>query len=226
MTGFIGRALSDELLSSGYEVVGLARRKEGLKGLEEKGLQIRLGDVCGLPSLLKTINNVDAVIHLAAATSLESTDYDKSFLINVLGSQNVIDASRINSIKKVIYLGTQSDNLGAYATTKREAERLFRGSDLDWVVISPSLVYGPGSKGLFASMVGFIRKSPVMPIVGTGNYPMRPIYIGDVIWTIKKCLETNVARREYFISGPEVITYRRFMEEIARALRRKPLKAL
>ncbi len=224
VTGFIGKHLAAELLSSGYEVAGLVRRKEGLEELEEKGLEVMLGDVRDFASLLEVMKGMNAVVHLAAATSVDSTNYEKSFLVNVLGSQNVIDACRIAGVRKAIYLGTQADNPGAYATTKREAEKLFRESDLDWVIMKPSLVYGSGNKGLSARMVGFMKRFPFIPIVGTGRQLMCPIYVEDVVWTVESCLEKEVAKREYFISGPEPITYCRFMEEIGRALGLRRIK--
>lgn len=217
-TGFIGSQLVRDLAMSKHKVVALARKTSNVEHLGNLGIDTHYGDVTNLRSLLEVCREVDIVIHLAASTSSEGTDYAKSFVVNVVGSQNVIDACKINQVRRIIYMGTQSDNPGAYATTKREAEKLFRDSGLNITIIKPSLVYGPGGKGLFGSMAKFIKKLPIIPIVGSGKYPMKPIYVGDVTQAITSCLERDNLKTEYFISGSTEVTYGQLMDAIAKAM--------
>ncbi len=223
-TGFIGSHLVHELVRSGHKVAVLARKNSSVEHLNNLGVDVRYGDVTDLLSVIEACKGVDTVIHLAAITSSEGTDYEESFLVNVVGSQNVIDACKINQVSRIIYMGTQSDNPGAYARTKRKVEELFRDSGLNVTIIKPSLVYGPGDKGLFSSMAKFIKKFPVIPIVGSGKYPMKPIYVGDVTKAITSCLERSDLKTVYFLSGPEEITYSQWMDAIAKAMGLKRIK--
>ncbi len=223
-TGFIGGNLVKGLVAGGYETVCLVREQTEPGLLAELSVEIRRGDITDLRSLIEACTGVDVVVHLAAATSSESRDREKSFLVNVVGSQNVIDACRATQVKKAIFLGTQANNQGAYATSKREAENLFRDSEIEAVIIRPSLVYGPGGGGLLAGISRLISKLPVVPIVGSGEYPMKPIFVGDVTRVIMQCIDGDFVGKEYLISGPTTLPYRRFIDELERAMGLRKLK--
>ena len=214
-TGFIGSQLVKDLTEVGYPVVALARKTGNLEGLRSSGVEIRQGDITDLRSVVAASRNTDVAIHMAAITSAGGADYEKSFQANIVGSQNLIDACRTNGVKRIVYIGTQSDNTGAYATTKRGAEKLFIESGLDITILRPSLVYGPGGKGMVHTMSEFVRKYPVIPMVGTGNYMMRPIYVGDVSQAIMRSIERDPARTAYNISGSVTLSFREFIERVA-----------
>ena len=218
-SGFIGRHLVGELVSRGYDVAMLARQTSDISALQRTQSKVIYGDITHLRSLVEACEGIDAVVHLAAMTSSgEGSDYEKSFQTNVVGCQNLIDACKLNQVSRIIHVSTQSDNSGAYATTKRHAEVLFRESGLNVTIVKPSLVYGSGDRGLFGSMTKFIDRFPVIPIVGSGNYPMRPIYVGDVAQSIISCLEKDGSGGEYLISGPEEVSYSQYLDSIAQAM--------
>lgn len=64
-SGWIGSAVTDELLATGHEVAGLARSDSSAAALEAKGAQVRRGDLDDLDSLRLGAQDADAVIHLA-----------------------------------------------------------------------------------------------------------------------------------------------------------------
>ncbi|SFB90880.1 Nucleoside-diphosphate-sugar epimerase [Nocardioides terrae] len=64
-TGWIGSAVTDELLAHDYEVVGLARSEAGAAALEAKGARAHLGDLDDPQSLVSGAKDADGVIHLA-----------------------------------------------------------------------------------------------------------------------------------------------------------------
>src|SRR5665213_2003119 len=64
-SGWIGSAVTDELLANGHEVVGLARSDESAAALTAKGATVQRGDLDDLASLRAGAEGVDAVIHLA-----------------------------------------------------------------------------------------------------------------------------------------------------------------
>jgi nucleoside-diphosphate-sugar epimerase len=64
-SGWIGSAVTDELLANGHEVVGLARSDESAASLKAKGATVQRGDLDDLASLRGGTEGVDAVIHLA-----------------------------------------------------------------------------------------------------------------------------------------------------------------
>src|SRR6266545_1107068 len=64
-SGWIGSAVTDELLAHGHEVVGLARSDEAAAALQAKGTAAHRGSLDDLDSLAVGAASADGVIHLA-----------------------------------------------------------------------------------------------------------------------------------------------------------------
>jgi UDP-N-acetylglucosamine 4,6-dehydratase len=88
-----------------------------------------LGDVRDLDRLKRAFHGVDFVIHAAALKQVDTGEYNPMEFIktNVLGSQNVIDASIDAGVKKVVALSTDkaSSPINLYGATKLTADKLF-----------------------------------------------------------------------------------------------------
>ena len=88
-----------------------------------------LGDVRDLDRLKRALHNVDFVIHAAALKQVDSGEYNPMEFIktNVLGSQNLIDASIDAGVKKIVALSTDkaSSPINLYGATKLTADKLF-----------------------------------------------------------------------------------------------------
>ena len=88
-----------------------------------------LGDVRDLDRLKRAFHGVDFVIHAAALKQVDTGEYNPMEFVktNVLGSQNVIDASIDAGIKRVVALSTDkaSSPINLYGATKLTADKLF-----------------------------------------------------------------------------------------------------
>lgn len=88
-----------------------------------------LGDVRDLDRLKRAFHSVDYVIHTAALKQVDTGEYNPIEFIktNVLGSQNVIDASIDAGVKRVVALSTDkaSSPINLYGATKLTADKLF-----------------------------------------------------------------------------------------------------
>ena len=98
---------------------------------EERASPMRyfIGDVRDIDRLNLAMQNVDIVIHAAALKHVPLGEYNPFEVIktNVLGAQNVIDASMLNNVKKVIALSTDkaSSPINLYGATKLCSDKLF-----------------------------------------------------------------------------------------------------
>jgi len=102
--GFIGTNLSDRLLSDGYEVVlfdnlsrvGVQNNLDWLKAKYGTNLNFVEGDVRDFDSILRVIQNVDVIFHLAAqvAVTTSVSNPTEDFSINAQGTLNVLEAAR------------------------------------------------------------------------------------------------------------------------------------
>ncbi len=96
---------------------------------ENERLRWFIGDIRDLERLKRALHGVDFVIHAAALKQVDTGEYNPMEFIktNVLGSQNVIDASIESSVKKVVALSTDkaSSPINLYGATKLTADKLF-----------------------------------------------------------------------------------------------------
>ena len=133
-TGSLGQALTSRLLESKVNQIRIFSRNE-FKQIEmetkfqDKRLRFFIGDVRDLPRLELALEDVDFVFHAAALKHVPKVEYNpfEAIKTNVIGSQNVIDASIRNDIKKAICIGTDKavSPLNTYGATKLLMEKLF-----------------------------------------------------------------------------------------------------
>lgn len=104
VAGFIGSNLAERLLRDGHAVVGIDNLSYGRKeqipdGVEFHETDIRSKDIYGL------FGGIDFVFHLAAKNTLIDCQKDpvETTDINVTGTANVFEASRLAGVKKVVY---------------------------------------------------------------------------------------------------------------------------
>ena len=96
---------------------------------EDERLRWFIGDIRDLERLKRALHGVDFLIHAAALKQVDTGEYNPMEFIktNVLGSQNVIDASIEAGVKKVVALSTDkaSSPINLYGATKLTADKLF-----------------------------------------------------------------------------------------------------
>jgi len=135
-TGSLGKALVSHLLAEcNVRRIAIFSRDE-LKQLHmrtefnnDPRLRWFLGDIRDIERLKRAFHNVDFVFHAAALKQVDTGEYNPMEFIktNVLGSQNVIDASIETGVKRVVALSTDkaSSPINLYGATKLTADKLF-----------------------------------------------------------------------------------------------------
>jgi UDP-N-acetylglucosamine 4,6-dehydratase (inverting) len=138
-TGSFGKALLKNLINSNLKLrrIIIFSRDE-LKQFElqklysEKRypfLRFFLGDVRDLRRLQYAFKDVDYVVHAAALKQVPAAEYNPFEFIktNILGAQNIIEATLSNNVKKVIALSTDKavSPLNLYGATKLCSDKLF-----------------------------------------------------------------------------------------------------
>jgi UDP-N-acetylglucosamine 4,6-dehydratase len=135
-TGSIGNSLTHYLLNETKvrRIVIFSRdelKQHNLKTEFNHDPRLRwfIGDIRDLERLRRAFHGVDFVIHAAALKQVDTGEYNPMEYINtnVLGSQNVIDASIDSGVKKVVALSTDkaSSPINLYGATKLTADKLF-----------------------------------------------------------------------------------------------------
>ena len=133
-TGSLGKALTQRLLTMDVDAIRIFSRNEEKQiemesKLSDDRLRFLLGDIRDFPRLSRAIEDVDYVFHAAALKHVPKIEYNpfEAIKTNVIGSQNVIDASLHENVEKVICVGTDKavSPLNTYGATKLLMEKLF-----------------------------------------------------------------------------------------------------
>ena len=224
-TGFVGSHLVPHLGRSGHEVIAISRdgRRRPAWGGE---VETRAADVThrGLESAL---NGAEAVVHLVA---IPRESGGRTFeQVNVAGTQHVVDAAEAVGARRLVHLsvlGVADDPKLAYLHSKWRGEERVRSSTLDWVVLRPSLMFGPGDG--FFNLVKQTQRywSPgVVANPGSGDARFQPLSVEDLAVAVEKSVvEPDRARSVYELGGPEWVTYRQIVDEVMRVTRMRRLK--
>jgi UDP-glucose 4-epimerase len=191
--GFVGYHLCRQLLELGISVVGRSNTKDK-----------NILDVSDINQLNSIDNSeIEAVLHLAAKTSVNSASKDpyQAYYTNIVGTLNVLEFCRLRNIKKFIFLSSyvygQPKYLpiderhpvnphSSYHKSKLIAEQLCKNYSLDFgidiVTLRPFLLYGPNAKPymFIATVMQQIKKNGT--VILSGKYTSRDfLFISDFL---------------------------------------------
>jgi uncharacterized protein YbjT (DUF2867 family)/uncharacterized membrane protein YphA (DoxX/SURF4 family) len=114
-------------------------------------------------------------------------------------------------------LGADEHARSRYHVSKRRADDYLRSLPLEWTIVQPSLIYGPG--GTSARFFTALASGPVIALPGRGDPLVQPVHIDDVIEALVRLLEnTDSARRTHRATlpfvGPRPLTLREFLSTL------------
>lgn len=145
-TGFMGAHLLRIAREQGYELRALTR---GWRPPED-GIEWVEGALDRPDSLLKLCTGADAIVHIAGL--INAPDRAGFDAVNVGGTAAMIDSARKAGVKRFIHissLAAREPELSDYGWSKAKSERLVAASGLEWTIVRPPAVYGPGDRETF-----------------------------------------------------------------------------
>jgi UDP-glucose 4-epimerase len=108
--GYVGSAVSSELLKAGHEVIVLDNLQQGHEPAVPKGARFVQGDICRPAPLARLFreSSFDAVMHMAAETVVEysTTDPKRYFQTNVSGGVNLLNAMLRYGVRRIVFSST------------------------------------------------------------------------------------------------------------------------
>lgn len=144
-TGFVGRHLIDLAADQGHRLRALTRKARPARS----GVIWVEGSLERPDSLARLVEGADAVIHVAGIVN--APDRAGFAVGNIDGTRAVVTAAQAAGVSRFIHvssLAAREPGLSAYGWSKREAERVVEASDLAWMIVRPTGVYGPGDTEL------------------------------------------------------------------------------
>jgi len=142
-TGFVGSHLIECALGANHSVAALTRRDQPAR----EGLDWIRGDLQDRSALEQLVDGADAVIHVAGVISANSAAAFE--LGNVAGTLSMLAAATAGGVRRFVHvssLAAREPRLSLYGASKLRAEELVHTSGLDWAIVRPPAVYGPGDR--------------------------------------------------------------------------------
>ncbi|MHA1975176.1 MAG: NAD-dependent epimerase/dehydratase family protein [Candidatus Hodarchaeales archaeon] len=233
--GFVGSHLVEDLLNIGRDVTCLDDFSTGkeinIRPYLEK-IRLVQGDIREKEVVLKSLEEVDYVFHLAAqisvSRSMREPDFDAS--ININGFINLLESVRKSSVKRIVYVSTggaiygepevipapettPEEPISAYGLSKLVGEKYLewyhKTYGISYSIIRPANIYGPrqdplGEAGVISIFLGSILGNKPLNVFGDGTDTRDYIYVKDITEICVKAMESDV--NEKFNAGTGVQT--------------------
>jgi NADH dehydrogenase len=211
-TGFVGSAITRELLRRGERVAVLSRDAEKARAKFGDEVEARPGDVRDARSLAASMDGVDVVVNAVQFPGSPIENRRKGYTfeeVDLKGTRHQVDAAKAAGVRRFVYIsgvGADKDADKHWFRYKWEAEEYLKKSGLEWVIIRPTWVFGPDDVSL-NRFLGFAKLLPFVPMFGSGKQDMQPVFIDDVgRVAADAALKPEAANTLFELGGPEVMS--------------------
>jgi nucleoside-diphosphate-sugar epimerase len=248
--GFVGRHLIRGLREcERYNPRGAVRQVAGVASCETDTVVV--GSINAGTEWKSALHNVDVVIHTAARVHVMNDCSGDSLgefrKVNVEGTLNLARQAAENGVKRFVFVSSikvngEETGIGnpflasnspapedRYGVSKLEAEqglqRIAGETGMELVIIRPPLVYGPGVKGNFASMIKLVEKGIPLPL-GAINNRRSLVGLDNLVDLIMTCIDHPKAANQVFLAGDgEDLSTSELLRRVAKAMG-KPTRLL
>lgn len=241
-TGFIGGHVAERLADEDARVVGVGRRVEESRWLEDEGVDLRRADLLDRERMRDLVTGRDLIVHAAGWLY---GDPEMARPVNVDATADLVRMAAEEGVGRVVHVSTLGayarpddperpideahplapDAGGAYQRTKAEGELRARevagGRGLELTVLRPGMVFGPRSGTWTVGMCRAVCEGrPVL--IGDGQGHFHPLYIGDLVSAVLACAVAPEAAGEAYNLCEEPVTFRSYLSEYGELCGREP----
>ena len=239
-TGFVGQALVGGLREAAYDIRACSRRTD--IAFHRSVNLFQIGELSKNSDWRHALHDADVVIHLAARVHVMSENAEgplaKFREVNAFATLNLARQAAEAGVKRFIFISSIKVNgeltegepfksgdkfvpTDPYGLSKYEAEQgllaLAKETGMEVVVIRPPLVYGPGVRANFASMMKWVNKGVPLPL-GAIHNQRSLVALDNLVNFIIYCIDHPKARNEVFlISDGEDVSTTELLHKVAKA---------
>ena len=223
-SGFVGQSCAQALHAAQYDVRLAVRKSSKLNLIPSDFEKIVVEELSSETQWEDALRGCNCVIHTAARVHIlkekSSNPFSEYRRVNVEGTINLAKQAIVAGVTRFIYISSIKVNgetswVGApfraddtpnpkdeYSQSKYEAEEALKQlaieSGLEIVIIRPPLIYGPGVKGNFRTMLGWLQKGFPLPVTKMKN---KRSFVGlsNLIDLIELCIDHPKAVNEVFL---------------------------
>jgi uncharacterized protein YbjT (DUF2867 family) len=211
-TGFTGRRVVTELLRRGHEVVALVRPPANRPCLS-RDLALVEGDLGDASCLGRLLAGADCLVYVAS--------------LGFGHADAVVSAAEAAGVGRAVFFSSTAlfTRLPASSRAVRlAAEDRVRAMRAEWTILRPTMIYGDSGDRNMERLIGFVSRSPIVPLPGGGRALVQPVHVVDLgRAAADTLLAARTARREYNLPGAEAAPLREIVQHVGRLLGRRLL---
>jgi dihydroflavonol-4-reductase len=219
-SGFVGSHIVDRLLVRGHEVRALVRANSSLKWLQDKRIELVIGNMLDIDSLRAAVEHVDVIVHVAGVTAAKTKE--GFFEGNLLPTRNLIEAARrFNpTLSRFVFCSSQTaagpsmdgqpiteltppHPITTYGKSKRAAEEEAERARPDFpvTILRLSAVYGPRDTAIL-TFFQTVAKG-LKPLIGMRDKWVNLAHATDIADAVVLAVEQDAAKNETYFIGSE-----------------------
>lgn len=224
--GFIGGHVVQALLAAGHQVVAGVRRPNKFPVQENcTALAMDFSRDTEVEHWRPRLQSVDAVVNCVGIIGEDRRNrFDDLHRRGPIALFQACAQAGVNKVVQISALGADATAFSRYHLSKKAADDFLASTDLDWAILQPSMVYGPGGKSL--ALFTALAALPVTPLIGDGRQRLQPVHVDDLVAAVLRLLEAGAPNRvKLTVAGPEAVTLAEMLATLRRWLGRKPAPA-
>jgi len=245
-TGFVGGRVAETLFSQRQTVRVITRNEQSILGLDVEAVNV--GNISSTTNWNGTLKDVDVLIHCAARAHIMNDSVADPLAefrqVNTAGTLNLARQAAEAGVRRFVFISSIKVNgeltegtpfspedsfipTDPYGLSKYEAEQsllaLTKETGMEVVIIRPTLVYGLGVKGNFASLLKWMKKGIPLPF-GAINNQRSLVALDNLVSFIIHCIDHPKAANEVFlISDGKDVSTTELLRKVALAFGKKSL---
>lgn len=214
--GFIGSRLAFALDKAGHTVVGGGRRRKAPEQFPAGWLDLDFTAIKP-QEWERSLAGIDVVIN---AVGILRERRGQSFeALHVEGPRALFSAAQAAGVRRIIQisaLGAAAGAIAEYHRSKHQADRFLQELPLEWIVVQPSLVYGPG--GASAALFETLASLPIIPVPGDGSQQVQPVHVDDLVDAVVRLIASPQSRQVLPVVGPEPMSLQDFLVSLRQVM--------
>jgi uncharacterized protein YbjT (DUF2867 family) len=220
-SGYIGGRLVSRLLDEGYRVRCIGRSARKLRERpwgHREGVEVIEADVEDRERVTEAMRGCRAAYYLVHSMVLAGKSYrEKDRRL----ASSFAEAARDAGVARMVYLGglgETGEQLSEHLSSRREVEERLESTGVPVTTLRAAMIIGSGSAS-FEILRYLVERLPVMITPRWVAVECQPIAVRNVLTYLVECLKApETTGRALDIGGPEVMTYRDLMQEMASCL--------
>ena len=211
--GFLGRRLVRRLTAEGMTVRVAVRHPDParveLRALGFDRVTVVPADVRDQASVAAAIAGTDAVVNTVSAYVEQSGVTFEA--VHVQGAETVAREAVAAGVARLVLMsgiGADPDSTSPYIRARGRGELTVQQTFPGATIVRPGAMFGPGD-ALFSTLAELIKLLPVLPLIGSGDTRLQPVFVEDVAEAVARILtDPRTVGRTYELAGPGVYTLR------------------